>query len=239
MRQVPHYLIIGNGRVSRHFQHYFKLLNLSFSLWHRPMPEAALTEKARQATHILILISDRFIELFAENNLGDIRAKCIHFSGSLVCERVIGAHPLIGFNTDLYSQETYQSIPFILDHDAPEFANVLPGLSNPHVRLSKNQKAKYHALCVMAGNFSCILWQKLFSSLENEFHISSEIAKPYLKQQTDNLIRDAKSALTGPLTRGDMETIQKNLAALDGDAFKNIYQSFVTCYETLNNEVII
>ncbi len=233
MRQVPQYLLIGNGRVSRHIQHYFTLLNLPFTVWQRSEPHAALMQKLKDATHILILINDQQIENFITTHLSPTEALLIHFSGSLVSTKAHGAHPLMTFNDALYSFDHYQRIPFIIDHDSPSFENLLPGLPNVHMRLDKSLKAKYHALCVLSGNFSCLLWQKLFTNLEQEFGMPADIAQLYLQQQTQNLITNPKTALTGPLVRGDTLTIKKNLAALEGDPFKEVYESFVKCYATL------
>ena len=71
----------------------------------------------------------------------------------------------------------------------------------------------------MSGNFSCLLWQKFFASLEHEFNLPPAIAFPYLIQQMNNLLHDPQAALTGPLVRNDKDTIEKNLAAL---AFRSI-----------------
>ena len=38
MRQVPRYLIIGNGRMAQYICHYFSALNLSFHQWSRKNP---------------------------------------------------------------------------------------------------------------------------------------------------------------------------------------------------------
>ncbi len=190
-----------------------------------------LTEKLQHATHVLLLINDGAIETFAAQHLANSKAILIHFSGSLVSERIHGAHPLMTFSQHLYSLEDYQQIPFVVDHDAPDFATLLPGIPNQQVRLQKSLRPKYHALCVMSGNFSCILWQKFFRELESEFAIPHTIALPYMQRQTQNLSEHPMSALTGPLARGDEETIRKNLQALDADPFREIYESFVACYQ--------
>lgn len=230
MRQVPHYLIIGNGRAASHFQYYFSLLQLSFSHWHRKQPFSLLPEKLKQATHVLLLIKDDAIEAFMQHHLQHASSIFIHFSGSLITSKAYGAHPLMTFNKHLYDVQTYQSIPFIIDHDAPPFAELLPGLPNASVRLDKALKPKYHALCVLSGNFSCILWQKLFSAFEHEFNLPASFAHLYLQQQTRNLLNDAENALTGPLVRGDHETMKKNIAALHNDAFQQVYKSFIESY---------
>jgi hypothetical protein len=319
MRQVPKFLIIGNGRLARHLAHYFSLLKIkSVVQWDRSQPVPRLVELATGSSHILLAIKDDAIEPFIDAHLtdvavcehvkalnagfagmqanlstqtvremqgamkffiehhGDKRANLkpiahvskaidalpaagtvgmrklsekievlkkglrknikIHFSGSLVTRKAYGAHPLMTFGPELYSLEKYLGIPFVVDEKAPLFSDLLPGLHNPNVRLSEKQKAKYHALCVMAGNFSCILWQKLFDSLGEEFDIPPHTADMYLRQQTDNLLTNYKGALTGPLARGDSTTIERNIDALGGDPFKKIYEAFVEAYPSIKQQ---
>lgn len=237
MRQVPRYLLIGNGRVARHFRRYFTLLNLPFLSWNRNQPIQDLQVKLSNSTHILLLISDQAINPFITQYINQA-VMCVHFSGSLVTKLAHGAHPLMTFNEDTYTFEQYHEIPFIIDHDAPDFQELLPGVPNTHARLSKALKAKYHALCVLSGNFSCMLWQKLLDSLENEFKLSKEVAYPYLIQQTKNLLKNNKHALTGPLVRKDIKTIESNIDALHQDPFQQVYKSFVDCYTKITNEEI-
>lgn len=231
VRQVPAYLIIGNGRVARHVACYFEHLGLSYTQWHRGMPEETLAAQAAAASHILILIRDDAIVDFATYHLSGISALKIHFSGALVAEGIHGAHPLMTFGPDLYAPEKYAAIPFVIEDDAPDVDALLPGLPNPHARIQKPDKAKYHALCAMAGNFSCLLWQKLMDSFAADFGLPPETAHAYLRQQTENLLADYTSALTGPLVRGDRATVQKHLSALKGDPFADVYQSFITAYD--------
>ncbi len=236
MRQVPRYLLIGNGRVAQHFRHYFSLLQLPHASWHREQSIAQLEHELQQSSHVLILIRDQVIEEFAATHLKNSPAHFIHFSGSLISNHVYGAHPLSSFSQPLWSLSQYQAVPFILDHDAPDFALLLPGLPNPHVRLHKSLKPKYHALCVLSGNFSCLLWQKFFAELEHAFHIPHAIAHPFLQQITQNLLSHPDTALTGPLVRGDIKTIEKNILALASDPYQQVYQSFVKCYEKMKGE---
>ncbi len=255
MRQVPTYLLIGDGRVSCHFQHYFKYLGLYFEVWRRADGIELLSAKLMQATHVLLLVNDGAIEEFIKTTLdpavfaagrrthaagrqavvpakAGIQPIIIHFSGSLTTDHAHGAHPLMTFSHDLYEESKYCNIPFIIDDAAPEFSQLLPGLPNPHWRLNKKLKAKYHALCVLSGNFSCLLWNKLFNDFENELNLPASVAHPYLQQQMQNLMQNPKQALTGPLVRGDQATIAKNIDALAGDEFQEVYQSFVKNYQT-------
>lgn len=236
MRQVPHYLFISNGRVSRHFQRYFTELKIPFDVWDRSQPEALLAQKISKATHVLVLIKDDAIESFVKKYSQDTTIHWIHFSGSLVSEMAIGAHPLMSFNENIYSFDEYVKAPFVLDHDAPPFEILFPHLSNTHVRLEKKLKPLYHALCVLSGNFSCLLWQKIFSDFENKFNIPASTAHAYLQKQTENLMQNYKNALTGPLVRNDVKTIQRNLDALQHDPFQQIYENFILCYQKIKGE---
>ena len=231
MRQVPHYLIIGNGRVARHFCHYFNALGLPFTAWCRQLPLSQLYVAIPHASHVLLLISDDAIESFISLHFQHTHATLIHFSGSLISQRAYGAHPLMSFHAGNYQLKQYKAITFVVDEDAPDFNKLLPGLPNEAVRLNQSLKAKYHALCVMAGNFSCLLWQKLMKSFETELGLPASISHPYLEQLTKNIMADYASALTGPLARGDLQTIKKNLQALEGDVFQDVYKSFVAAYK--------
>lgn len=199
------------------------------------MPLADLRSAEKTATHILLAISDDAIEPFIKTRLQETKAVKVHFSGSLVTDLAFGAHPLMTFGETLYPVETYTKIPFLIDDNAPDFAALLPGLANPHGRLPRSEKAKYHALCVMAGNFSCILWQKLFNFLEQDLGLPAETASLYLQQQTENLQADYRRALTGPLVRGDEKTMARNIAALTDDPFQNVYKTFVAAWRDANN----
>lgn len=233
MRQVPHYLIIGNGRAARHFEHYLHLLTLPCQRWDRSQPLDSLHKAATWATHILLLISDPAIDRFALTHLAAYNKIMVQFSGQLISQYAHGAHPLMTFNTALYDVDSYTAIPFVVEESAPAFSELLPGLPNAHVIIKEADKIKYHALCVLAGNFSCLLWQKLFSSFETDLKLPAEIAHPYLKQITQNLLTSPESALTGPLVRNDTDTLKKHLATLAMDPFQTVYQSFIDCYQAL------
>lgn len=221
------YLMIGNGRVATHMSQYLQMLGLDFLSWHRGKDEALLRDYIEQATHVLLLISDDAIKPFVRDHAFKPNQCLIHFSGALVSDLAYGVHPLNTFAAELYDLATYQSMPFIIDDDAPAFADLLPGIPNAHFRLAKSQRPLYHALCVMSGNFTVLLWQKAFADFENKLGIPKECLHLYLQTVTQNLLSDPASALTGPLARGDQAVIEKNLQSLSGDAYQQIYQAFV------------
>lgn len=235
MRRVT--LIVGNGQLAHHFQHYFSLLKITFFSWNRTEPIAELHEKVTLIGEgrILLLITDNAIESFIEEHLQNTPAILIHCSGSLVTQKAYGLHPLMTFSKNLYSEAVYRSIPFVIDENATEWDELFPDLPNSHFRLNPSLKAKYHALCVLSGNFTCILWQKLFKDFEEELQLPASAAHAYLTRQMQNLIEGPKVALTGPLVRNDHNTIAQNLQALEGDPFQELYQSFLQCYQKIKD----
>jgi predicted short-subunit dehydrogenase-like oxidoreductase (DUF2520 family) len=110
---------------------------------------------------------------------------------------------------------------------------ILPGLSNPSFALDPAQKTIYHALCVMSGNFTTMLWEKAFAEFDAKLGLPREALLPYLGQICGNLAEgvNGKSVLTGPLVRNDLGTIAKHVQALEGDPFQDVYESFVAAYE--------
>src|SRR5262249_20139761 len=137
-------------------------------------------------------------------------AVCVHFSGSLSSSRAIGAHPLFSFAGTLYERELYELIPFVLDEGAAPLTSLIPGLPNPYFFIKPERRPRYHALCVLAGNFTTLLWRKLISELKNELGMTHEQTLPYIESVMRGLVGKCPP-LTGPLSRGDAATIQRNI----------------------------
>lgn len=231
MRQVP-YLIIGDGRLARHFSYYFQALGLPFQQWSRRQDPTTqqLKKLAESSERALLLISDNVIEAFIQQHNYLQKLLCIHCSGYLTIDAVVGAHPLMTFTPNLYRLNEYQQIPFVIEQSSHTFSDLFPGLPNPAYFIAKSQKALYHSLCVLSGNFTCILWQKLFREFKQQFGFPATIALPYLARICENVATDPEAALTGPLARGDQKTLAANLKALKGDPFQAVYQAFVDCF---------
>lgn len=220
-----HYLIIGNGRLSRHLQHYFSLLEVPFQVWTRQSTEY-LTALIVAADRVCLAIKDDALAPFVAAH-PELKNKAIHFSGSLNIEGAYSAHPLMTFGLEVYPPETYSQIPFVTVEGEPSLRDLFPEFLNPAVKIPASMKALYHAYCVMCGNFTTLLWQSLFKDFEERLKIPKTFVEPYLQQITANLLRNSNGALTGPIARGDTETIRRNLEAVAGSPYEKIYQSFL------------
>lgn len=231
-----HYAILGDGRLARHLRHYLELLGLPCSGWSRradsPFNTHATSDAAMRlertiapASHVLLLVSDGAIAGLVDRHPALSSRKLVHCSGALDLDGVAAAHPLMTFGHGLYDLERYRQIPFVVE-PGQRFSELLPGLPNPHFELERGDRARYHALCVMAGNFPQLLWQAVGHRFERELGLPAAALEPYLRQVLDNFLADPDRALTGPLSRGDHATVERNIYALSGDPLQKLYAAF-------------
>lgn len=231
------YLIVGDGRLSQHLSHYFKLLNISFKTWSRKQNSyEQLQQYLTERPVVLLAIQDKAILEFYKSQLQHLDLTVVHFSGALHFSEIYGFHPLMTFSDTLYSLETYQSIGFISTPSEPSFESVFPNLTNPNFKIPAEKKALYHSYCVVAGNFSNILWKAVFERFQTQLQLPQTVLKPYLQAVFENIKNDPTGSLTGPLARDDHHTIEKNLESLSGDALKSIYLSFYEFYQNEKKE---
>jgi predicted short-subunit dehydrogenase-like oxidoreductase (DUF2520 family) len=140
----------------------------------------------------------------------------------------------MSFATTLYEPVFYRDIPVFVDHDAAhpdpvaEFKRLFPRLPNPCFPLKTADKAYYHALCALAGGFTAVLWRDFFAAMATRFGASREALAAYPRRIVENVIASSDGALTGPVARGDTETVQMHLDALDGTTLAGIYQAFIS-----------
>jgi predicted short-subunit dehydrogenase-like oxidoreductase (DUF2520 family) len=224
------YGLIGRGRLASHLARYLEFEAQTFVTWHREMrlpPEGALTE----ADIILLAISDDAIQPFLVDHPDLRRRTLVHFSGSLVVDGVHGLHPLMTFGAELYDRETYRSIPFIEEKEGLGFRELFPGLRNPSWTIDPELKPLYHALCVLAGNFTILLWSKAYEDFERRLGLPREVLRPYLSRSFNNTSLAGGAALTGPLTRGDVDTVARDLRALEGDPYARVYRAFAALFD--------
>lgn len=238
MRQVPNskskysYLIVGNGKLSKHFQHYFKLKSISYKIFTRNSKEA-FQSLAQNSKRILVLINDdELLQFIKSNKKKSLQDKIwIHCSGSLSTPLAESAHPLMTFTDQLYDLEFYESIVFITEQNKKDFKELFPELNNKSYKINSEEKEFYHAMCVISGNFTTILWKIFFDYLESK-NIPQASAHNYLKAVTKNLIENS-NPLTGPIQRNDKKLIHRHLQILNGSPLQNVYKSFLEAYKIL------
>jgi hypothetical protein len=257
MGQVPqmnfHYLIVGNGRTSRNIQKYFLKLGLPFSTFSRALdPPGMWNERLKHSTHVLLLLKDDQVGAFYEMHPELHSKQCVHFSGAGVHPQIPSAHPLMTFTETALDMHFLEEMVFTIEAEGPPFQDLLPGVPNTHVKIRRAEKARYHAWCVMSGNFTTLLWEATAEEFRNGLGLNPAMLKPYLQAITANLAAhlsinlemnatdsqiasqlasQLNSQLSGPFVRRDLETIQTHLAVLDGHPFHKVYDAFWSAYQ--------
>lgn len=237
MNELTHYAILGDGRLARHLRHYLQLEGHACSGWARNPrsafnshdhadPEARLRATLRDATHVVLAVSDDAIAPLLRRYPFLHQHRLVHCAGALSLPNVAGAHPLMTFGPELYDRATYRAIPFMVEQ-GHDFAALFPGLPNPHHAIAPENKAEYHALCVMAGNFPQVLWRAVGERLDRDLGVPHEALSAYLRQSLENFLAHPEGALTGPLARGDVATLDRNLSALGEGGLGDLYRAFV------------
>jgi hypothetical protein len=236
------YGFVGDGRLSRHWRHYFTSLGIPWKLWSRRLarpngrPGISAVEALAECPVILLAVSDDAIApvlatLRAEG-LDDRRF--VHFCGGRTIEGAFGTHPLMSFSTALYEPAFYRDIPVFVDQDAvqpdpvTEFRRLFPRLPNPCFPLKTEDKAYYHALCALAGGFTAVLWRDFFAAMESRFGAPRAALAAYPRRIVENIVASSDGALTGPVARGDTETIAMHLDALVGTPLARVYEAFIS-----------
>ena len=222
--QGASYLIVGSGRLATHLSYYFSLLDIKFLTWKRKEDFKKLQDHLVLKPIVLLAISDSALLQFYDENLADHMLPVVHFSGALSTSKMISCHPLMTFGKTLYSIDTYKSIFFAVT-GTETVQDILPALPNSSFKLKAEDKALYHALCVLSAAGA----QKIWSQSENiltSLGVPPKAFSPYVKQIAENYVASGSQALTGPWTRGDEKTISQNLTALSykSDSLHQVYK---------------
>lgn len=96
------------------------------------------------------------------------------------------------------------------------------------IAINKNKKPSYHLAAIFAGNYLTTLISIALNNLKNagiEESIAYDLLLKYLQDNVNNLklTQSCEKALTGPIKRGDIETLTKHLAALENVDLKKLY----------------
>ncbi len=219
------YLIVGNGALAQNISFYFSSLKIDVLSWFKNCGNE-LSEVTKKADVVLLAISTSSLKNIFEQYPCLKSKKCFHFSGSYYSEEIFGMHPLMSFPKDeILDLKTLQSMSFGIDFKKNEFHKNFPGLKNPLIEISPEDKIYYHFLCVMSGNFSKYLWEFVKGQFQEKFGDSDHL-REYLKRTTTEIL-DSKSNFTGPLERMESELVQDYEIILKNNKnLQNILKAF-------------
>lgn len=131
-------------------------------------------------------------------------------------------HPIQAFPAKKPHLEAFQGIFFGLEGDKKALTlarSLVNDIGGRPLNIHSRHKSLYHAACTISSNFLVVLLDTAVF-LFKEAGIDERQAAEALYLLTAGTIENIKnlgigSALTGPLVRGDEETLRKHLAALE------------------------
>jgi predicted short-subunit dehydrogenase-like oxidoreductase (DUF2520 family) len=191
-------------------------------------------EIAKKATIVFITTSDRYIrpvtEQIAQQGGWRQGQYVYHASGALPADTLVAAqqqgafigalHPLQSF-AGKSSGDCLSGVCFAVDgsKEAINIAkNMVQNMGGYSFSVPPDKRALYHAAACIASNYLVVLMHHAVS-LFQQFGLSAEEATtalvPLLQGTLDNLAsKGAEKALTGPIVRGDTNTVAAHLQAL-------------------------
>lgn len=193
-------------------------------------PPASLGE----ASCVLVTVRDAqldgALEFLSTAPLG-VRSVVLHASGSAdpvglgalrLADHPCGTfHPLVALSDPTRAPQMLRGawIGVDGDDDARRVSERLAAAVGAHVlRIPPGEKPRYHAAAVFASNFPTVL-MGLAEELLREVGIAPEIARQALHPLFASAVENMRSgggaaALTGPIVRGDVDTVERHLRAL-------------------------
>ena len=152
----------------------------------------------------------------------------IHEAGAYACS----IHPLFPVSS---KYEAYKELPgafFCLQGDETQIYAWKEwfGLQNISAQIIDSEsKIKYHAACAIASNLVCGLIQESLEMLQTCGFSEKNARKaitPLVRSNMEHILADGPvKALTGPVERCDLQTIEKHLQCFDKETDEMVYRS--------------
>jgi len=174
----------------------------------------------------------------------------VHCSGALSVDilepakklgaRVGAFHPLQTFANVKQAIENMPGSTFAVEAEEPLLSTLKDmaiALDGHWIELKANDKVAYHAAAVIAGNYLVTI-AKLATDLWQSFNIPQSQATQALLPLIRGTIHNIDTVgipqcLTGPIARGDIETIKKHLNAL-----QKVAPALLSTYQELGRQTI-
>lgn len=146
---------------------------------------------------------------------------------------VASFHPLKAFKQDYLDVEAFNQVPCVIEGDEEAcrwITTIFQALNAQVIHINPKAKAKYHAAASMASNYLITLAacsEELFFEAGISRALSRQMLCKLMQGNLDNL-KQAKpiaETLTGPLMRGDMQSLALHLQTLEKPEMKALYKA--------------
>lgn len=191
---------------------------------------------------VLLAVPDGMITAAARALPADGRHTVLHLAGPLGVEALaplrdraaaLGAmHPLLGLRGRATPPERFRGAVAALDGDDAALAagrDLAAALGMVPVVVRGPARARYHAAAVFAANYLVALAASA-ERLMTEAGLPDDVARRgivrLMESSLDNVAQAGPAAaLTGPIARGDADTVARHLAALGEGPDADLYRS--------------
>ena len=197
---------------------------------------SSIAELSYDCNMLFITVPDGLIEaVWDEVSKYDISGKCIcHCSGAMsssVFNDITGhgafgysVHPLCAVSSKENSYKNFSDVFFAVegsDKYRESIISWLRAMGNPVSHIASDRKVLYHAAAVFASNLGTALYN-MASGILAECGIEADMATRalsglYLGNCMNVVDNCPVMALTGPVDRNDITTVNKHIEALAGD----------------------
>lgn len=203
-----------------------------------------LEDLIRASDTLFITVPDGEIgnvwDCIAEYDLTD-KIIC-HFSGSLSSNVFSGIehtgaagvsiHPMYAFSDKFTSYQQFHTACLVIEGDLeavqPMRTLFAEELGHAVQQIRTEDKVKYHAAAAMASNDMIALLEismRLLAECGFSDEDSLALLRPLIRNNVESMLeKGAVKALTGPVERGDIETVRKHLDALRGGPAETVYR---------------
>lgn len=173
----------------------------------------------------------------------DLTEKLIcHFSGSLSSNVFSGIeqtgaygvsiHPMFAFSGKFTSYQKFHTALLVMEGQEPAMHSMrtLFGerLGHRILTIQAEDKLKYHAAAAMASNYMIALYEMALALLGDcgfSYEDGRALLQPIVQNNVAAMLEQGTvDALTGPIERGDIGTVQKHLEALAGSRAETVYR---------------
>lgn len=165
-----------------------------------------------------------------------------HFSGSLSSHvfsniEATGAfgcsiHPMYAFSDKFKSFEQFSAACLTMegqDKAVRMMRRLFENLGHQVFTVKAEDKMRYHAAAALASNYMVGLFQvslDLLGTCGFTEEQSRKLLVPLVRNNVDTMLeKSTTEALTGPVERGDMQTVEQHLEALEGMDADAVYRS--------------
>ena len=199
-----------------------------------------IDELIKESDTLFLTVPDGSIrEVYSEMSQSDIEGKClVHCSGAMSSmifsgigqkgARGCSVHPICAVSDKLTGYQDLSKAYFTIEgKDVADMEELIRSCGNVVEAISAEDKVKYHAAAVYASNLVAGLYD-LAAGLLKDCGLSESFAghalQPLFMGNAENVVSvGAVRALTGPVERADITTVEKHLEALEGEE-REIYR---------------